>query len=74
MIGLGWVMFKRRGRRLFVNKKKQENFFTLGRAGFVAPGPSEQKLFAPLFFKEAASFVPLSAVSFGAGQRRHGQQ
>jgi hypothetical protein len=57
MIGLGWVMFKRRGRLLFVNKKKQKNFFKLGRAGFVATGPAKQKFFAPLFFKKAASFL-----------------
>jgi hypothetical protein len=40
-----------------VNKKKQKNFFPLGRAGFVATGPSEAKFFAPLFFKKAASFL-----------------
>jgi hypothetical protein len=40
-----------------VNKKKQKNFFKLGRAGFVATGPSEQKFFAPLFFKKAAAFL-----------------
>jgi hypothetical protein len=66
-----------------VNKKKQKNFSTPGRAGFVATGPSEWKFFAPLFFKKAASFVPLSAAgdgfrgfraAFGAGQRRHAQQ
>jgi hypothetical protein len=57
MIGLGWTLFKRRGRLLFVNKKKQKNFFKLGRAGFVAMGPSEQKFFAPLFFKKAASLL-----------------
>jgi hypothetical protein len=40
-----------------VNKKKQKNFFKLGRAGFVATGPAKQKFFAPLFFKKAASFL-----------------
>jgi hypothetical protein len=45
-------MFKRRGRLLFVNKKKQKNILTLGRAGFSAAGPSEQKFFAPLFSKK----------------------
>jgi hypothetical protein len=40
-----------------VNKKKQKTFFPLGRAGFVATGPGEQKFFAPLFFKKAASFL-----------------
>jgi hypothetical protein len=57
VIGLGWILFKRRGRLLFVNKKKQKNFLTLGRAGFVATDPSEQTFFAPLFFKKAASFL-----------------
>jgi hypothetical protein len=57
MIGLGWVLFKQRGRLLFVNKKKQKNFFPLGRSGFVGTGPSEQRFFAPLFSKKAASFL-----------------
>jgi hypothetical protein len=57
MIGLGRVMFNQRGRLLFVNKKKQKNFFTLGRAGFVATSPSEAKFFAPLFSKKAAFFL-----------------
>jgi hypothetical protein len=56
-------MSKRRGRLLFVNKKKQKNFVKLGRAGFVATGPSEQKFFAPLFFKKAATFLfPLKPI------------
>jgi hypothetical protein len=38
-----------------VNKKKQKNFFKLGRAGFAAAGPAKQKFFAPLFFKKAAT-------------------
>jgi hypothetical protein len=46
-------MFQRRRRLLFVNKKKQKNFFKLGRAGCTATGPGEQKFFAPLFFKKA---------------------
>ncbi len=50
-------MFKRRGRLLFVNKKKQKNFFNLGLCRFSATGPNEQKFFAPLFFKKAASFL-----------------
>jgi hypothetical protein len=37
--------------------QKQKDFFPLGRAGFVATGPSEQKFFAPLFFKKAVSFL-----------------
>jgi hypothetical protein len=36
-------MSKRRGRLLFVNKKKQKNFVNLGRAGDTATGPGEQK-------------------------------
>jgi hypothetical protein len=47
-------MSKRRGRLLFVNKKKQKNFLNLGRAGFDAAGPEEQKFFAPLL---AAAFL-----------------
>jgi hypothetical protein len=50
-------MFKRRGRLLFVNKKKQKNFTHLGRAGFSAAGPNQQKFSAPLFFKKAAAFL-----------------
>jgi hypothetical protein len=50
-------MSKRRGRLLFVNKKKQKNFFKLGRAGFAVTGPAKQKFFAPLFFKKAASLL-----------------
>jgi hypothetical protein len=46
-----------KGRLLFVNQKKRKNFFLLGRAGFSAMGPSEQKFFAPLFFKKAAAFL-----------------
>jgi hypothetical protein len=57
MTGLRRVMFKRRGRLLFVNKKKQKNFFKPGRAGFAVTGPAKQKFFAPLFFKKAASFL-----------------
>jgi hypothetical protein len=40
-----------------VNKKKQKNFFKLGRAGFAVTGPAKQKFFAPLFFKKAATFL-----------------
>jgi hypothetical protein len=62
-IGLGQVMSKRRGRLLFVNKKKQKSFFQLGRAGFAATGPAKQKFLAPLFFKKAATFlVPLKPI------------
>jgi hypothetical protein len=50
-------MSTQRGRLLFVNKKKQKNFFTLGRAGFAVTGSAEQKFFAPLFFKKAATFL-----------------
>jgi hypothetical protein len=54
---------ERRGRLLFVNKKKQKNFFQLGRAGFAATGPVEPKFFAPLFFKKAATFLlPLKPI------------
>jgi hypothetical protein len=57
MIGLGWIVFKGRGRLLFVNKKKQKNFLTLGPCGFRASGQKSSKFFAPLFFKKAASFL-----------------
>jgi hypothetical protein len=40
-----------------VNKKKQKNFFKLGRADFSTAGPNQQRFFAPLFFKKAASFL-----------------
>jgi hypothetical protein len=66
MIGLGRVLFKRRGRLLFVNKKKQKNFFKLGRAGFVATGPSEQTFFAPLFEKARAKTFSRLACFRGA--------
>jgi hypothetical protein len=46
-----------------VNKKKQKNFVKLGRAGFSAAGPNQQKFFAPLFFKKAATFLfPLKPI------------
>jgi hypothetical protein len=38
-----------------LKKKKQENFFKLGRAGFNATVPAKQKFFAPLFCKKAAA-------------------
>jgi hypothetical protein len=52
---LRWIAFKRRGRLLFVNKKKQKNFFKLGRAGLAVTGLAEQKFFAPLFSKQRLS-------------------
>ena len=56
-------MSKRRGRLLFVDKKKQKNFYNLGRAGDTATSPVEQKFFAPLFFKKAASCLfPLKPI------------
>jgi hypothetical protein len=52
------------GKLLFVNQKKQKNFFTLGPCRFSASGPNEQKFFAPLFFKKAAAFLfPLKPLS-----------
>jgi hypothetical protein len=57
MMGSGWIMFRRRGRLLFVNKKKQKNFVKRGRAGFAVTGPNQQKFFAPLFSKKAAAFL-----------------
>jgi hypothetical protein len=56
-------MSRRRGRLLFVNKKKQKNFFKLGRAADTVTGPAKQKFFAPLFFKKAATFLfPLKLI------------
>jgi hypothetical protein len=56
-------MSKRRGRLLFVNKKKQKNFLKRGRAGFAGTGPAKQTFFAPLFFKKAAAFLfPLKPI------------
>jgi hypothetical protein len=43
-----------------VNKKKQKNFVKLGRAGFGATGPNQEKFFAPLFFKKSG-FLPVSS-------------
>jgi hypothetical protein len=57
LIVLGRVMSKRRGRLLFANKKKQKNFFQLGRAGVAVTGSAKQKFFTPLFFKKAATFL-----------------
>jgi hypothetical protein len=51
------MLKRRKGRLLFVNKKKQKNFFNLGRAAFNDTGPEAQKFFAPLFFKKAAAFL-----------------
>jgi hypothetical protein len=46
-----------------VNKKKQKNFVILGPCHFSATGPVEQKFFAPLFFKKAATFLfPLKPI------------
>jgi hypothetical protein len=41
-----------------VNKKKQKNFFHLGRAGFVATGPDQQK-FLRRFFSKSGFFLHL---------------
>ena len=50
-------MSRRRGRLLFVNKKKQKNVYELGRACVSASAPGENKFFAPLFFKKAAALT-----------------
>jgi hypothetical protein len=39
-----------------VNKKKQKNFFTLGRAGFNAAGPVSKK-FLRRFFQKSGSLA-----------------
>jgi hypothetical protein len=41
-----------------VNKKKQKNFVSLGRAGFAATGSDEQKFLRRFFQKAAAFFLP----------------
>jgi hypothetical protein len=76
-------MSKRRGRLLFVNKKKQKNFFKRGRAGFAVTGPAKQKFFAPLFFKKtvfscfrlnlsgARAMLALKTFRSRDGHRRH---
>jgi hypothetical protein len=46
-----------RRRLLLVNKKKQENLFPLGRAGFSAAGSEEQEFFAPFFCRKTAAFL-----------------
>ncbi len=52
-------MVKRREeKRSFFEKKEQKTFVNLGRAGFAATGQREQKFFAPLFFKKAATSFP----------------
>ena len=57
-------MSQRRGRLLFVNKKKQKNFFPLGPCCFSASGPKSKTFFAPLFFKKAAaSLFPLKPIT-----------
>jgi hypothetical protein len=62
--GLGQVISKRREALLFLKKKKQKNFFKLGRAGSNGTGPKSQKFFAPLFFKKAAAYLfPLQPIS-----------
>ncbi len=52
-IDFGQIISKRRrGRLLFVNKKKQKNFSKLGRADINATGSKEQK-FLRRFFKKS---------------------
>jgi hypothetical protein len=47
-----------------VNKKKQKNFFKLGRAGFNATGPVRQKFLRRFFQKAAAFLFPLKPGAF----------
>ncbi|HTJ91161.1 MAG TPA: hypothetical protein VL356_13425 [Acidocella sp.] len=42
-----------------MNKKKQKNFFSLGRAAFPATGPVSKKVFAPLFSKSGRFLILL---------------
>jgi hypothetical protein len=46
---------QKKGRLLFVNKKKQKNFINLGRAGFTAASPVSKK-FLRRFFQKAPAF------------------
>jgi hypothetical protein len=52
MIGSGRLMLKQSGGLLFVNPKKQNNLFVLGRARVRATVPGEPKFLAPLFAKK----------------------
>jgi hypothetical protein len=45
------------GGLLFVNKKKQKDFLSLGRAGFAATGPAKQKVFCAAFFQKSGCFL-----------------
>jgi hypothetical protein len=47
---------RRKGRLLFVNKKKQKNFMNLGRAGFTATGPDPKNFCAAFFKKRPLTF------------------
>jgi hypothetical protein len=49
---------RRKKALLFVNKKKQKNFVTLGPCRFSASGPESQK-FLRRFFQKAAAFFKL---------------
>jgi hypothetical protein len=51
MTGLGWVLFKRRGGLLFVNKKKQKNF-SLWAVQVSAPQAQTNKSFLRRFFSK----------------------
>ncbi len=51
-------MFERREALLFVNKKKQKNFFKRARAGFNGTGPKSKK-FLRRFFQKAAPLNPI---------------
>jgi hypothetical protein len=55
-----------RRRLLFVNEKKQENLFPLGRAGFSAPGPENQE-FLRRFFAEKRLLSCFGLSLFGLG-------
>ena len=51
------VSKSKEGRLLFVNKKKQKNFVTLGPCGFSASGPESKKFLRRFFQKAAAYFL-----------------
>jgi hypothetical protein len=55
-------MSKRKEALLFLKKKKQKNFFKLGRACFSATVLQEQKFLRRFFQKAAASLSPLKPI------------
>jgi hypothetical protein len=57
VIGPGRITLKRKGKLLFVNKKKQKNFLTLDHASFAATAPANQNVFCAAFFQKSGCFL-----------------